>query len=366
MESLSKRLELVQEELLTLYEEDSERLEDQVRQWTLIRKENALLHAARRKGIMRLGMNAVPTLASSEHRAREAIEMTLYLESLLHSPYGTEPWTLQQTTRERLLAPPQYCFKKGGYAVDVVFDGDPNNAATYTAWEHIYYQNGDDAWHKVPSHVDHHSIYYVQDDGLQVKYISFQEEAEAYSRTGKWQVFVNNKPILPSSGTGPRPSGDSPRREGKSASPKTKTTSPTQRLRRRARQHVSGGGRQGKQRRRVPPSPEEVGSSHTTPATRPRGRLETLLQDARDPPAILLKGRPNVLKCFRYYCKAKHPTLCKYISTTFSWTTSKGTERVGEARVIIVFSDPHQRSSFLSRVKIPASIQHVSLNLDGI
>lgn len=358
MENLSRHLELVQDELLNLYEKDSDKLEDQVRQWKLISRENAILHAARRQGIMRLGLHPVPSLASSETRARQAIEMSLYLESLQKSVFAEEPWTLQQTTRERFLAHPQYCFKKGGQQVEVIFDGDRANSVSHTAWEFIYYQNGNDLWHKVPGTVEYEGLSYTEITGLKVMYLSFADEAKIYSRTGKWEVFMNNKPILPSSGTGTS-------RNAAQASRKTPSKASPRRVRRRT-------GQPPLRTRRSPrtggdyPSPEEVGASHRTPAQGHRGRLGRLLEDARDPPVVLLKGRANVLKCFRFSLKQKHKGLCRLISTTYHWTSAEGTQRVGDARVLIVFNNPDQRTKFLKVVRIPTSIAYVSLNMDDI
>lgn len=365
MENLSRHLELVQEELLSLYEKDSDKLEDQVRQWKLISRENAILYGARKRGIMRLGMHPVPTLASSETRARQAIEMTLYLESLQRSVFAEEPWTLNETTRERFLAPPEYCFKKGGQQVEVVFDGDRNNSVSHTTWQFIYYQNGNDLWHKVPGNVEYEGLSYTEITGLKVTYLSFADEAKRYSRTGQWEVFLNNKPILPSSGTTTRPSpGRNPAQTPRATKQTPSKTSPRgvrrrggPLLRSRGRRRSTGGGY---------PSPEEVGASHKTPAKRSSGRLGELLESARDPPVILLKGRANVLKCFRFTIKKKHKELCRLISTTYHWTSAEGTQRVGAARVLVVFTSPDQRAKFLKTVKIPSSITYVSLNMDDI
>lgn len=368
MEKLSQSLELVQEELLMLYEKDSDNLKDQVRQWELVKKENIILHAARRKGIMRLGYHQVPSLASSEHRAREAIEMQMYLQSLENSVFGEEPWTLQETTRERFLAPPRYCFKKEGYQVEVIFDDNRENSVSHTAWKFVYYQNGDDLWHKVPGRVEHEGLSYTQIDGLKVTFLDFAEEAKKYSQTGQWDVFVNNKRILPSSGTPPASRNTARQTRGSTTSKASPKTSSPGLRRRPAGHHLrSRGGPSRRQARGpTPPSPEEVGARTTTPSGRYSGRLGRLIQDARDPAALLLKGRPNVLKCFRFTVKQKWPRLCRLISTTFHWTASEGPQRVGEARVIIVFETPDQRKQFLSVVRFPPSISHVALNLDDI
>lgn len=365
MERLHSLLESVQEDLLTLYEKDSDSLDDQIRQWELIRRENAILYAARRQGITRLGMQMVPTLASSETKARHAIEMHMYLLSLKRSPFGDEPWTLQQTTRERFLTAPEYCFKKGGVDVDVVFDNEKANSVRYTAWQDIYYQGAEDEWHKVLGRIEHKGLVYTQIDGLQVYYVDFASEAAIYSQTGTWQVYSNNKPILPdTSATRSSAPRKSPARTSRSPTATREKGTPSPRLgRRRGQQHR---GRQRRSESLRAPSAQEVGQSHQTPSGRASGRLGRLLEEARDPPALLLKGPPNILKCFRYKCKQQYSDLFLYCSTTFQWTSSEGPKRLGTSRVLLVYTSVSQRDKFMSRVRIPTSIESVVLNMDAI
>lgn len=373
MERLHRLLESVQDALLNLYEQDSDNLSDQITQWELVRKENAILYAARQQGITRMGLHRVPTLASSEQKAREAIEMHMYLLSLQRSPFGEEPWTLQQTTRERFLAAPEYCFKKGGSPVDVYFDNDQENSVRLTSWQFIYYQSADDQWHKVPGELDSEGLYYIQVDGLLVYYVSFADEAARYSRTGVWHVMINNKPILPD--TSVTSSGSAPRDTARKSPARPSPTSNAGEKKKTAATGVGGRRGQHKLRRRrrkgesspqSPPSPDEVASRTTTPSRRSRGRLQNLLEDARDPAAILVKGPANNVKCFRFQCKQKHSPLLKYISTTFFWTAAEGPKRLGSARMLITFESDAQRQKFLYRVRVPPSLQAVVLNLDAI
>ena len=100
MESLTERFDAVQENLLELFESGSDNIEDQILYWNLMRKEGILLYYARQKGISRLGLQHVPSLAVSEFKAKQAIMMTLQLESLKNSEFGREKWTLQDTSLE--------------------------------------------------------------------------------------------------------------------------------------------------------------------------------------------------------------------------------------------------------------------------
>lgn len=209
METLCARLESVQEELLMLYEADSSDIENQIKHWSLMRKEAILHNFARRKGIYRLGYHTVMPLQASYARATEAIEMMLHLDTLKDSKWGKEPWTLGDTSRERWMAAPQYCFKKDGETVEVQFDNEPENTMLYTMWRTIYHQS-DTGWEKAAGHVDHNGCYYYDGD-VRMTYVDFAEEAKKYGRTGEWEVHCKTHNVSPvasvSSTTGGRDLG---------------------------------------------------------------------------------------------------------------------------------------------------------------
>lgn len=195
MEKLSSRLDAVQEELLTLYETGSNTLQSQIKHWSLIRQENVLQHFARRQGITRLGMQAIPHLNVSQEKAKQAIEMMLHLTELQNSPYADEDWTLSNTSREAYLAPPANCFKKGAMQVTVWFDGDKDNACQHTAWKYVYYQDGD-SWTKTEGGCDYHGLFY-REDGYKRYYHTFIEDADRYGTTGIYEVEFGNEVISP-------------------------------------------------------------------------------------------------------------------------------------------------------------------------
>ncbi|UBK24602.1 E2 [Eptesicus regulus papillomavirus] len=450
--NLSSRLDSIQDQILSLYERDSDDLRDQIKFWELTRKENVLLHYARKQGLRTLSQQPVPSLASSESKAREAIEMTIVLTSLANSPYGREPWTMQECSRERLLAAPPYCMKKGGGPVQVMFDNDAENVVEHTSWDTIYYQDEDDQWRKVQGQVDLDGLFYTQEDGLKVYYVSFKDEANKYSQTGKWSLIYNNNLLAsvdssPGSSAGPlytssphparhrRSSTDSTsseaaqryqrpqrqRKQGEQAPQGTQkrvqlrgrsrsrsrsrrrevrsrsislvsqasgSSSPTGFGRRppkqpdstRRRRGVAGGGRgrsgrspsgsrqrsRSRSRRPEAPSPEEVGSSREQPKGGSVGRLGRLLQEARDPPGICLRGPANTLKCLRYSLKSKHSSQFSLISTTWHWTESVSTARIGRARMLITFESEQQRSTFLTKVTLPKSVSYFLVNLGDV
>ncbi|AFU07673.1 E2 [Canis familiaris papillomavirus 14] len=196
MESLNKRLSAVQDELLNLYEEASDLLQQQVVHWNLMRRESVLLYFARQAGIMRVGMQPVPALQVSAERAKSAIELQLVLQSLCDSPYATETWTLSDTSRERWMAAPERCWKRGARTVEVIFDCDAGNSMQYTLWEWIYYQDSADNWQKARSQVDHKGIWFWDCEHKHY-YEEFAADAERYSATGHWDVTYNNETISP-------------------------------------------------------------------------------------------------------------------------------------------------------------------------
>ncbi|AZL94140.1 regulatory protein E2 [Leopardus wiedii papillomavirus type 1] len=367
MENLSKALEQVQEELLSLYEKDSKQLRDQIKHWQLSRRENGLLYVAKKKGVMRLGMTPVPSLAASQQRAKDAIEQGLLLQSLALSPYSTEEWTLADTSRERLLAAPVYCFKKNGTQVDVRFDGDEDNVSRYVLWEWIYFQNNDEQWVKAEGKLDMHGLYYLDDLGGKNYYVDFRDEAEKYSKTGTYDVLTVLTPPAVSTSTTTQAAG---RGESPSTSFSTSATSPweksTPQRRRRLDPAVRGRrGRRGGRRRLVtpdskprtqPPSPEDVGRSTETVPTGTKGRLNRLLLEAADPPVLVLTGDPNSLKCLRYRLRSNYSSFFSTVSTTFKWTCSSGTSASGAARMMLAFTTCEQRQSFLNCVPLPKSV----------
>nr|UUK30323.1 E2 [Felis domesticus papillomavirus 1] len=372
MENISKALDSIQEQLLTLYEKDSADLTDQIEHWHLNRREQTLYHYARRQGWMRIGMNPVPSLAASQSKAKSAIEQELLLQSMQKSAFAREPWTLSDTSRERLLTEPAYCFKKGGRQVEVRYDNDRDNTSRHVLWDFIYFQGDNDEWHKTPGRLDARGLYYM-DGKVKTYYVDFEEEAKKYGKTGTYEILnklTTPVPTSTSSPTGPRDSPGSGSAASTGVTPKKQTPG----KRRGPLRFTSpkgprpGGFRRGRGRGQgelpapapgtiTPPSAEEVGKAS---ATVPRGsttRLGRLLLDARDPPLLVLKGDPNSLKCVRYRLKGKYPSLFCWVSTTWSWTASTGTARWGGARMILTFKDLEQREVFVKTVKLPKSVQ---------
>ncbi|AAX86629.1 E2 protein [Panthera leo persica papillomavirus 1] len=371
MENVSKALECVQEQLLHLYEKDSAELRDQIMHWNLNRREQALYYCARKQGITRIGMNPVPTLAAAQQKAKSAIEQELLLQSLLDSKYADEPWTLMDTSRERLLVEPPYCFKKGGQQVEVRFDCDRENVSRYVLWTDIYHQTEQDQWRKTKGQADNRGLFYKDEKGVKVYYVDFEDEAKKFGKTGHYDIVSKlTTPVLTSTtGSG---LGDSSTAGSATASGCPKKQTPTKARKRPLRlsspktsgsRFRRGGGGQrelassSSTPRPTPPSPGEVGKAVSTVPRRSGDRLGRLLLDARDPPVLVLKGDPNSLKCTRYRLKGKYSHLFCRASTTWQWTSSTGPDRWGRSRMLLTFTDTAQRDLFEKAVKLPKSVQ---------
>ena len=447
MDTLSERFNALQENLMDIYESGRDDIETQIMHWQYLRQEQVLFYFARKHGVMRLGYQPVPPLATSEAKAKDAIGMVILLQSLQKSPFGKESWTLTQTSLETVRSPPANCFKKGPQNIEVMFDNDPENLMVYTAWSYIYYQTLDDTWNKVEGKIDYHGAYYLEGT-LKVYYIQFESDAARYGKSGIWEVHVNEDTIFapvtsssPAAGEGTatsiNPASQSPangqptatatsvstrkrtpprtesrRYKRKASSPTTTTTRRQKRQGQReedatrstsrGRQEISRGGDQRRRRRsretstsptrgrgsrRGPTtrsqsrslsrsrsrsssrggiSPADVGSSVRSVGRHHTGRLERLLEEARDPPVIVLRGDANKLKCFRFRAKKKYQELVKYYSTTWSWVGGTTNDRIGRSRMLLAFSSNTERELFINIMKLPPGVDWSLGSLDDL
>lgn len=144
-------------------------------------------------------------------------------------------------------------------------------------------------------------------------------------------------------------------------SPTPTSTSTSKRERRRSRSRggepVSGG---------AGISPDKVGSRVQTVSGRHLGRLGRLLEEASDPPVILLRGDPNILKCYRYRDKKRKLGLVKHYSTTWSWVGVDGNERIGRSRMLLSFTSNSTRSQYVKIMKLPKGVEWSFGNFDKL
>lgn len=405
MEILQARLESVQEKLLDIYELNPTDLESHVLRWTLERQEHVYLFALKSKyGVKRVGIQVVPPTVVSECKAKQAIEMQLALESLSKS-FGKEPWTLQQTSWESYMAPPEKCFKKGGTTLELIFDNDPQNSAEYVLWASIYSKTSENGWLVSSGEVDTAGLYYEDEDFNKIYYVDFSSEAKKYGAT-KWSFTFKNKLFtspFPSTRSRPRPTAGvlsvdapdsaappNPCEQSPTVSQVSPDSTPSRHSRRGGRQSRGPGERrkrpgspnaastprpklqntkrsaESRESRRHQsevlqyPVPAEVASVRTHLPAPSGGRLGRLLYEARDPPVVVFRGLANALKCYRYRLLKQYPSTFDQISSTWKWATSE--DAVGNnpdgSRLTVLFKSLEQREMFLSTVPHPRTFTY--------
>ena len=401
MEWLTDRFNAVQEALLNLIEQGAEDLESQIQYWSLVRRENVMMYYGRKENLTRIGLQPLPLLAVSEYNAKQAIHMVLLLKSLQKSPYASEQWTLQDASAELINTQPKNCFKKQAYTVEVYFDNNKNNTFTYVNWDFIYYQDGEDRWHKVPGLVDYNGLYYQEIGGDQVYFTLFDADAHKYGHTGYWTVVFKNETLVAPVTSSAKPSSsfsgktysasvsnapentvstsESPRRlqkpevgsstgettptrgrrrrEQRERSPETTTPTPTKRRR--------TGGRRGGPTVRSFPSPEEVGTRHRSLPRTGVPRLRRLEEEAWDPPILIIAGPANPLKCWRYRKTQQNAVGCLSMSTIFTWVgdTSSADAR---GRMLVAFRNETERAEFVKHLHLPKNASFAYGSLDKL
>lgn len=394
---LTRRFDAAQDQLMTLIEEGRQDLDTHAEIWDLHRKIYLLMYYGRKQGYRSLGLQPLPVLAASEYNAKNAIAMTMLINSLKDSEYANEIWTLGETSAETVLATePKSTFKKKPYTVDVWFDNQQHNAFPYTNWREIIYQTEEGKWQKTEGRVSYSGLYYVDEHGQEVYFLLFAADAPRYGETGEWTVRVDNDVLYPppTSSSGPQPqypadqsadavprSREGPNKENVASnqSDGEAQVSSASGLRRpreespetsgkRPRPDSTDGGRRGARRsggraEAGPwPSASEVGTRHTEPPRRNLSRLGRLYEEARDPPIILLKGPANSLKCWRRRCR-KHSDLYSTASSVFKWIDYDG--QPGN-RLLVAFKSDTQRSAFLQQVTIPRHCDVTFGNLNSL
>nr|WDW37618.1 E2 [Equus caballus papillomavirus 10] len=408
MEKLHRHLESVTERQMEMYERGSTRLIDQVEHWTLQRREAVLLHAARKRGLHRVGPFPVPNAATSAANAKTAIFMQLTLESLLHSQFAEEPWTMSETTADMFNCPPKDTLKKDGFVVQVKFDKQDENRMWYTAWGSIYYRNLEGDWVKTQGKANALGLYY-EADGEKKYYVQFGDEAAKYGTSRSWEVSYRTEtftypfnsgcgaagPTEPIPGGQPTPPAtpDSPglpfaattfgRRhlatsdggasEPKRYCPHPDTVSCDSHRGGEGQCTLSGTtGRSPGLLLHPPPAPRLQAADEADPAQteaaapsdpgRPKATASGAgaspsHRDTVGPLFLCLSGGANSLKCLRFRCKKYKASLFDSMSTTFFWTGPEGKERVGEARVLVTFSGAQQKQDFMEKVSLPPGVR---------
>nr|ATQ38652.1 E2 [Gammapapillomavirus 1] len=391
METLAERFDVLQEEILRHIESGDTSLQSHIEYWENVRKENAIMYYARKRGLSTLSLQPLPQLAVSEYNAKQAIKISLTLQALLKSPFGQEPWTLPEVSAELINTPPQNVLKKHGYDVEIWYDDDRQNSMVYTNWDDLYYQDHDEIWHKVSGQVDYDGCYFTDHTGERAYFILFITDARRYSQNGTWTVHfkqqVISSSVVSSSNystyedplPGPSSNTETPaknyfRRGSEETSVPSSTTPSTSprslRVRRgRGEQGESGtGGEASPKRRRrggagSAPTPSEVGSRHRQIKRQGLSRLGLLQEEARDPPIIVVQGSANGLKCWRNRKNNKHASSFLAMSTVWTWV---GDTSSNHSRMIIAFSSPTQREQFVKNHLFPRHATYYYGSLGGL
>lgn len=424
---LNQLYESLQEQILNLYEQENTDLASQLLHWRLIRRSSAVQYYARKQGLKRLGLQPVPSLASSEAAGKQAIEMTILLDSLMQSPFAQESWTLQDTSADLVLnTDPQRTFKKLPFTVEVWFDDDKDNTFPYVNYRLFYVRDENNFWYKAEGKVDYDGLYYEEPNGDRAYFKLFATDASVYSKRGFWTVHYNSHVLFPpptssrpltgpssivvidSDEEQPGPSkaadtvtgqthpgpADSDQSEEESertgrrtpGSPKAVGVRPRQGegqrepssppIKRakadssggfRRRGARGGGGTGGGIRRRSgggsAPTAEEVGRGHFLVTQRGLTRLGRLQEEARDPSIIIVQGPANCLKCWRFRL-SRYKEYFENSTSVFRWVTKPCD--APESRILVSFKSTTQRQQFITYVKIPKHCHYSFGSLDTL
>lgn len=421
---LNQLYESLQEQILNLYEQENTDLASQLLHWRLNRRSSAVQYYARKQGLRRLGLQPVPSLASSEASGKQAIEMTILIDSLMKSPFAQESWTLQDTSVELVLnTEPQRTFKKLPFTVDVWYDNDPENVFPYVNYRLIYVRDDNGYWYKTEGQADYNGLYYEEASGDKAYFKLFDEDARVYSKTGTWTVRFNShvlfpppsssRPLTGSSNVvvidsddedepGPSTAADSSTRQavsrpgtpkqsaeeseragrgsprcspasgvrpgqGEPSSPPCKRAKADSSGGIRRRGARGGGGTGGGGGRSSgggsAPTAKEVGSRHFSVIKRGLTRLEQLQEEARDPSIIIVQGPANSLKCWRFRL-SKYKDYFENCTSVFRWVTKPW--QAPESRILVSFKSNSQRQQFVTYVKIPRHCNYSFGSLDSL
>lgn len=359
-------------------------MSEQLKYWTLSKKIALIEYHARQNKYKTLGLHPIPTLQVSEHNAKAAIKMLILLRALEQSPYSREPWTLRDTNKELVLdTAPKDTFKKQPFVVEVQYGDNADDTVIYTQWQYIYYMDLDSKIDKTEGKVDINGLCYDDKYGERVYFKLFAEESTQFG-SNLWTVRYKHTTIssIVSSSTDFRPgsrrptsattidsgAGEATSGTGGAADtqerPSSTTTETAGRRRRRRRSGEQQGESSPAKRSRLgaAPTPGEVGQGHTTLPRTGLGRLGRLQAEARDPPALIVTGPPNCLKCWRFRLK-KYSELYKTCSTVWKWVTTTST---AEHKMLVVFNSESQRQSFVHSVKFPKTCTFVYAALEAL
>ncbi|ABV27563.1 E2 [Capreolus capreolus papillomavirus 1] len=393
MSAASERLLAAQEQQMELIEKNSQCLADHVIFWETVRSEQVLLYAARKKGLTMLGMCPVPACSVSAEKAKQAIEMQLLLTEMLETPWGQLPWSLCDTSWDRYVQEPKKCLKQGARIIEVEYDGNSSNKTWYTAWSALYMRTST-GWELYTGSADGLGLYFASMNGARTYYEFFSKDATRYGTTGTWIVRDGHNVFHSPSGPSPHLRHNLEGLWQHNYDPVSRgTDAPDRAVFDSSPRHspFHGPFRAGQDRNRTAgrPSPYSSHSSGSAAGSNSSPALPSAVplgdqrgEEGDSPPSpdstevtsqaaaaaavtfnlfgtegahqcLLVTGNGNQVKCYRFRIKKNHRHRYRDCTTTWWTVGDEGSERQGNATVLITFISPDQRRDFLKAVPLP-------------
>ncbi|ACD39815.1 E2 regulatory protein [Caretta caretta papillomavirus 1] len=385
------RLMEMQDKQMTIIEKDDQSLDDILEYYFAVKDEYLILAAARKAGVAHIGLQRVPSLQVSESKYREAVTMIIIVQSLQNSQFKNVNFTLRDLQYQLVMQAPAFTIKKGPKTVYVTYSGPDKLTVTHTKWKDIYYQRDeqwrsskdlqhthDPNWFRAHTLTDSKGLFYVDIYGDVDYYVLFNSgEPQNATRKGQWEISTSPPDARTSTDT---PSRKTPERHIVAITPpirnprnpayQSKPTHPTptkpthtstvttRRGNGRGRglggRGGGGGGAGGSTTRRPfaekqsPVSAEEVGRTRET-VQGTGTRLERLLKEARDPPGLVFEGSTAQIKHIRRRVEAGS---LKYSRVTSTWHWISGKKVLKPSKMIVVFNNEKERSTFLNLFRV--------------
>nr|WOB19158.1 E2 [Columba livia papillomavirus 1] len=362
-------LQALQEREAELLEKDHHTLAEILDYWGTVRRTQTLLAAAAKQGIKRVGGTKVPPASVTEHEAKDAIMMTILLDSLAQSPYARLQWELGDMSPQLYRQRPEG-LKRGPRRVLVRYCGDPDTDTEYPLWETVLlFDPGSRQW--TESHCGADNVGIWQDiDGRRHYTLLWRDDGrkQCLGPSITWELLSQSatgdqlqRPFSSSLGS-PSPPKLSFYDRPDAAAEQPRTSTPKQRAPKRKATRSGGRGVTKEPAKKRRPrtkgtadtidgvAPESVGAAHTSAPRSGLSRLQRLISDARDPPGIVFEGRTSQLKTIRHRLRGCAGGYSR-VSSTWHWIG----ESEENSKIIVLFETEDQRSQFENTFRVSNS-----------